>query len=672
MNNPNSSYSRNYSTSGDSSSSSNTGSNSDNNRGYQGNRSPNYSRDNRSGSRYGSDRSRGDSNGWKSSGSQPVRTNPQSSAAYSNTQNLNQAGGRVSFSSNNPKSQEQRPQELTAGKIRIIPISGQCELGRSCWYFEYDNEIFIMDAGVGFVPHGFKGGVDSILPNTEYLLENKGRIKALVISSPHEEFSANLISFITDLEIPEVFLPPILAELYKDLIPAGTKVNKIGPKQEFKVGKNFTLTAFNAAFSTVDSFSFLIETPKSRIFYTGAFKVDHSTPVVECKTDLQAIASTVTEKGVDLLISSSLNVESPGYTGSEQSVYKRFSEIFSQAKGRVMTITGSCYTHRFKVVIEAAKATGRKVCILGEEVKEWYEAAKKCGYLKFEDSVFVSLDEIDKVPAEKLLILIGTQEGNILRPFIQLAYRNHPHLALREGDTIVVSANPPLGTTRTLANAVDQLFLLGVNVIGGRDAGVHVTGYASQEELKFMYNLSRPKYFLPSHGESRQLVLHAEMLGVCGVNPQNVVIVDNGCVVDFDAENSRADIAGKVPSSAVFFNKSLDGPMNHQSLEERRNLSEDGTLTIAVALDLVGQKLVAGPMLTLFGSSFEKSPTWAEIVQNMKNDIVMVIKRSLNQGQRDVGIIRHQIHDVMSKRIRESFGMSKPVLSIVVQEVSSN
>lgn len=658
MDNSNSSYSRGYSTSGDS------------NSGSQGGRSGNYTRDSRPNNRYDSGRSR-DSNNWKSSGSQPIRTrtNPQPSAAYSNTQQLNQAGGRVNFSANNPKSQEQRPQDLATGKLRVIPISGQCELGRSCWYFEQDNEIFIMDAGVGFVPHGFKGGVDSILPNSEYLLENKSKIKALVISNPHEEYSGNLMSFINELEIPEVFLPGIIAELYKDLIPATTKVNKLLPKQEFKIGEKFTLTPFNAAFSTVDAFSFLIQTSKSRVFYTGAFKVDHSSPISECKTDLQAIASIVTEKGVDLLISASSNVESPGYTASEQSVYRRFTEILNQAKGRVMTITGTCYTHRFKVILEAAKATGRKVCILGEEVKEWYQAAKQSGYFSFDESLFVSLDDIVNVAPEKLLVLIGTLEGNVLRPFIQLAYRNHPHLALTEGDTIVVSANPPLGTTRTLANAVDQLFLLGVNVIGGRDAGVHVSGYGSQEELKFMYNLSRPKYFLPSHGESRQLVLHAEMLGICGVDPKNVIIVDNGCVVDFDSENSKFDIAGKVPSNAVFFNKSLDGPMNHQSLEERRNLSEDGTLTIAVALDLVGQKLIAGPTLTLFGSSFDKSPTWAEILQNMKNDIVAVIKRSLNQGQRDVGIIRHQIHDVMSKRIRESFGMSKPVLSIVVQEV---
>jgi ribonuclease J len=558
---------------------------------------------------------------------------------------------------------------LLPGKIRVVPVGGQGELGRSCWIFEQENEIVIVDAGVGFVPHGVKGGVDLILPNIDYLLENKNKITGLVMSNPHEEYAGNLLDFINQLEIKQVYLPNVLSELYKTDFPADLKVTKLQSGEKYNIGSKFVFSAFQVSFSAVDSFAFLIEGANTRIFYTGAFKIDHTPPVEGNQIELSRLASSITEQGVDLLISSSINVETPGYTNSESSVIKRLSEISSQVTSRMITLYAASNIHRLDALLKVAKKTNRKVCLVGKETNDWFRAAVGVGYLQNTQDLIIKLDQIKDFKPSEILIVIGSLEGDVLKPFIDLAYNRHPELSLLEGDTLIVSANPPLGTSRMLANAVDQLFIQGVSVIGGREAGVNVSGYASQEELKFMYNLARPKYFLPSHGETRQLVLHAELLGKCGLDPKKIIIVDNGTAIDFDAPNKVTEIAGRIEASPVFFNKSMDSEMDQQSLDERRNLGQDGTLTVVMALNLQKGLFFGGPLLKTAGSSFNSNKHWLEIEKNMIADIHQAVDKALKAGQKEVGVIRHITHDVLSKRIREKFGMSRPVVSIVVQEI---
>ncbi|MDJ0625932.1 MAG: ribonuclease J [Candidatus Caenarcaniphilales bacterium] len=627
-------------------------------------RSSGFSRGNRPPSR--PNHRGGRDSGWRTDQPQIVKSSYSrpSPQQYSSGQGQT----RVAFPNTN-KGTSQAPPQLGSNKLRIIPISGQCELGRSCWCFEQDKEIVIVDAGIGFVPHGFKGGVDAVIPDLEYLLENKQKVKALVVSNPHEEYAGHFLNFLEELEIKEVYLPPILAELYKDKIPSDIKVTRLETCNKYEIGEQFKITPYTVTFSAVDSFALLIEALSTKVFYTGAMKIDHEAPISHGQTNIQDLACDVTQAGVDFLISSSVNVESGGYTNSESSVKKKFNDIFANSKGRTITLISCSHLHRLKTILDSAKENDRKVCILGDEIKAWYQAAKSCGYLNYDESLFVEDPNSAEIDPNKICIVIGSLEGHILKPFISLAYKDYPHTSLKEGDTIIVSANPPLGTTRVLANAIDQLFLQGVGVIGGRDAGVHVTGYASQEELKFIYNLTRPKYFIPSHGESRLLVLHAELLNKCGVDPQNVVILDNGCAIDFDLAKSTASLSGKISAKSVFFNKSLDSNMGHRSLEERKNLSEDGTITIVLAVDFKNAKLIAGPTMTMYGSSFDTSSSWQNLVETINRDITNAVNKSLMQGQKDTGILRHLTHDLMSKKIRENFGMSKPVLSIVIQEV---
>ncbi|HEY9885927.1 MAG TPA: ribonuclease J, partial [Vampirovibrionales bacterium] len=546
-------------------------------------------------------------------------------------------------------------------------------LGRSCWVFEQDNEIIVIDAGIGFVPHGFSGGVDYVLPNIDYLKKNKDKIQAIIISNPHEEYAANLCNLATELEVKSLVLPPILKALHQKQFSADTEVTTLEHNQEISIGKSFSLIPFQVSFSTVDAFSLLVKTSTTSFFYTGPFKIDHAPPIRTGRYELQTISNAITESGVDILISSSSNVESPGYTGSESSVIGKLTGILEQAKGRVFALTCSSYTHRLKVLLDAAIKTNRKVCLLGHEIEDWYSAAVDCGYLKYDKKLFISKDEIEgsKLKPEEILIIVGSLEGDVLKPFVQLSYKEHPEASLKEGDTIFISANPPLGTTRMLANAVDQLFLLGVTVIGGRDSGVHVNGYASQEELKFLYNVARPKYFVPSHGESRHLVLHAELIAKAGIDPKNAIIIDNGCVVDFDPPKDKIEVSGKVPFKSIFFNKQLDGEMGHQHVEERRSLSEDGTLTLALAVDLENGQVVSKPQIALCGCSYDRNSAWPEVKEKIETNIINIVSKALQQGKKDVGSLRHLIHDILNRALREKYGMSRPLISIVIQDVKN-
>ncbi|MDX1917857.1 MAG: ribonuclease J [Candidatus Caenarcaniphilales bacterium] len=558
---------------------------------------------------------------------------------------------------------------LSADAVRLIPLGGQGELGRSSWIFETTTEIILIDAGIGFAPQGLKGGVDFLLPNLDYLRENQAKIKSLVISCPCEEYAGNLTNMVRELEIKEVYISSILAELVAKDLPDTCQVIRLEPNQKYKLGTKFQLTAYPMSFTSVGNFAFLIQSGNCRILYTGPFKVDHTPPIHATRSDLSGLAQLGLTEEVDILLSCSSNIETQGYSQTESAVLKRFMEIFHQTEGSVFTLISSSHLQRLAALIEAAQASDRKICLMGQELKAWYEAASKLGYLKPPTDLLITEQELSIYPRDKVVVVIGTLEGHILQPFLEIAYRKHRTAQLEAGDVVVISGNPPLGTTRLIANAIDQLYVQGVKVIGGRDAGIQVSGYASQEELKLMYNLAHPKYFVPSQGEVRQLVLHAELLAKCGVDPRNVIILDNGHAIDFDKSRNLIEIVGKIPSSPVFFSSALKSSLNQQSIDERRLLGEDGTVTAVVAIDFANGKLVARPQLKTVGSAFCDLKEWDEMSANISADITMMVEKAMTHNQRDPGLIRRLIHDILNKRIREKFGMANPIYAIIVQEV---
>ncbi len=564
------------------------------------------------------------------------------------------------------------PLTPAGNKLRIVPIGGQGENGRNCWVYEQDNEILIIDAGIGFVPHGIKGGIDLLLPNLEYLINNKQKIKALIISNPHEEFSGSTLKFLNELEIKDLYLPALYYELIKDELSKDININLLEGDSVYKIGNKFSVHALPVSFSCPDSFSFLLEINKLKIFHASAFKIDHSTPIFRFSTDLSQLAS-VNPDGVDLLISPSVNCENSGYSASESSISKTFETIFEKANSKICLLINNSNMQRLQAIFDSSVITNKTICLCGEELQKWFTVMKKLNYWENIEKVnFCSLEDTkkNKIKNKDLVFVLSETEGEILNALALLTDNTFGDISLEKNDTLIISSNIPLGTTRLCTRMIDELSFRGIKVFTSRDNNIHVNNFGGKEELKFLYNLTRPKYFFPCNGEARQLVLHAELIGSCGIDPKKVLILDNGSILDFDGLN--VELKGKIQCSPIFFNKSLEVSMNTKSIEERQILGEDGTILIGLTLDIKNSKIIAGPSIKSSGGGFTESANWKEIEEKISNDIKDCLNKAFTNNQKDLSLYKRLINEIFQRRVREKFGSFNSIVSIVIQDIGAN
>lgn len=587
-----------------------------------------------------------------------------------NRDNKNSGAGTF----NDALRQDQPVGQLKADTLRIIPLGGQGEIGRHSWIYEYNDEIIIVDAGWGLVPHGLKGGVDLLLQNLDYLKENQKKIQALVLSNSNLEYSANCIKVLQELEVKEVYLSSLVKEIYSQELEDlnskyGLKVHTLENIKEFTIGKEFSVKPLSMAFNSPDSFGFLIKTATSKVFYTSGWKIDHTPPVKQFATNLQETIANLTHEQVDLLISHSLNTAEEGYTPSESSLQSKIDNLLEKAKSRVIAVTSRNYIHRIQLFINSAVKHNKKLCLFNKELQETYDVCKKLNYLENTDQLqLISPQEINKLKDKDVVILISQVESNILDPLFILGEEGYDDLTIQDGDMVALSADKPLGTTRRLANALDKIIAKGAQVV---PPGLHVNSFAGQEELKFMYNLARPKYFLPAGGEVRELVLHGELLASCGLSPEKILIVDNGNALEFNSENKSVDITGKVSAPPLFFSQESDIPMNNRSLEERQQLSQDGMVTIGLAVDSKKLQIVSEVIIQTVGNGFHGSDDWVELEDSLKNDIKEIVRKALMTGHSDKNLLTRLVREVFNKKTRESLGMFSPILTVSVQDIVS-
>lgn len=562
--------------------------------------------------------------------------------------------------------------ELATDTLRMIPLGGQGESGRNSWIFQEQEEILLVDSGIGSAPHGLKGGVEMILPNLQYLKDNQSIIKGLVITNCHFDYSGNALNIIKELEIKDIYVPALFYELNKDQIPDTTKVHILQNNKKCQVGSKFWITPIHVAFNMVNAFSVLIESEFCRVFMSSGFKVDHLPPMFETRSNLSNLIQNVSTQGVDIYIGSSVNAEVDGYSASESSVQDKLNLLCSQSKGRVVGVTCIDYVQRIQAFFTAAIESNRKVCLVGDKLNKLVQAVQKLGYWEDFDKVsFVEESALKKIKQpNQVLILQTTQESDVLQPLISYADQCSD-IHLSEGDTIVLSANQPLGTTRVLANIIDKLFKQGIQVVGGKRAGVHVDANAAKEELKFMYNVTKPRYFVPTNGEIRQLVAHAELMAKCHMNPQNILIIDNGNTIDYNKQSQKASLVGKVSSAPVFYSKTLEVPMNNKSIEERQTLITEGLIVIGIAIDSKNLQIMSKPTIYSIGNGFNGSSTWDELVQTLEKNILAIVQKALSAGQNDPSLIRRLIQEVFNKKTKEKVGMFTPILSIQVQDINN-
>ncbi|MBG0742113.1 MAG: hypothetical protein RLZZ29_269 [Cyanobacteriota bacterium] len=492
--------------------------------------------------------------------------------------------------------------------LKIIPLGGLHEIGKNTCVFEYEDEIILLDAGLAF-PTGAMHGVNIVLPDTTYLRENKHKIRGMIVTHGHEDHIGGIAFHLKQFDIPVIYGPRLaLAVLEGKLEEAGvsdrTQLRKVMPRDVVRIGKSFFVEYIRNTHSIADSFTVAIHTPIGVVIHTGDFKIDH-TPIDGETFDLQRLAEHG-EKGVLCLLSDSTNAEVPGFTPSERAVYPNLDRVFSQAKGRLFVTTFASSVHRINIVLQLAKEHNRVVTVIGRSMLNFIAHARNLGYIKCEDSLFQPLHTIRNLPDENVVILTTGSQGETMAAMTRIANKEHPHIKIREGDTVVFSANPIPGNTIAVVNTIDKLMIQGAKVVYGREKGVHVSGHGCQEEQKLMIALTRPKFFVPVHGEHRMLVKHSETAQSMGIPPENMVIIRNGDVIELTENSIR--IAAQVPSGIELVDTTSSGMVSAKVLQERQTMATEGLATVAAAIDWNG-KLLAKPEIYLRGvvTSIERS-----------------------------------------------------------------
>ncbi len=482
--------------------------------------------------------------------------------------------------------------------IKIIPLGGLHEIGKNTCVFEYDDEIILLDAGLAF-PTDEMHGINIVLPDMTYLRENSHRIKGMIVTHGHEDHIGGIAYHLKQFAIPLIYGPRLaMALLGGKLEEAGvsdrTTLKTVLPRQKVRLGQHFAVEFIRNTHSIADSFSVAISTPLGVIIHTGDFKIDH-TPVDGEHYDLQKLAE-YGEKGVLCLLSDSTNAEVPGHTPSENSVAPNLERIFAQAPGRIMVTTFASSVHRVNIILQLAEKLQRKVVVVGRSMLNVIAHARNLGYVKCHDNLFEPLKSLNRLPDEKTLILTTGSQGEPLAALTRISKGEHRHIKVQQGDTIVFSANPIPGNTIAVVNTIDRLMMQGAHVVYGKQQGIHVSGHGAQEDHKLMLSLTRPKFFVPVHGEHRMLVKHAQMAQSMGMPKENMVVIDNGDIIELTQESIQ--VIGQVTSGIELVDRA--GIVHDVVLKERQQLAEDGVVTVATAIGWDG-KLVAEPGVHLRG-----------------------------------------------------------------------
>jgi len=486
----------------------------------------------------------------------------------------------------------------TKPSLKIIPLGGLHEVGKNTCVFEINDEIMLLDAGLGF-PSEDMHGINIVLPDMTYLRENSHKIKGMIATHGHEDHIGGIAYHLKQFNIPIIYGPRLAIALLGDkLEEAGlsqrTNLQTVQPREIVKIGSSFSVEFIRNTHSIADSFSVAIHTPLGVIIHTGDFKFDF-TPVDGENFDIQRLAEHG-EKGVLCLLSDSTNAEVPGHTPSEASVYPGIDRIFAEAPGRVLLTTFSSSVHRVNIALQLAQKHGRKVVVVGRSMLNVIAHARNLGYIKCSDNVFEPVRALRSLADNKVLILTTGSQGEPLAGMTRISQREHPHIRIQQGDTVIFSANPIPGNTISVVNTIDRLMMQGANVIYGRDKGIHVSGHGCQEDHKLMLSLTRPKFFMPVHGEHRMLVKHSQLAQSMGIPAENMVIVRNGDVVELTTESIA--VKGEVTSGIELVDQA--GIVHEHVMQERQQLAGDGVITVAAVINGEGQ-LITQPEINLRG-----------------------------------------------------------------------
>ncbi len=489
---------------------------------------------------------------------------------------------------------------MSAHKLRIVPLGGLGEIGKNMMALEYGRDVIVIDAGLMF-PREEMLGIDLLIPDISYLLGKQQNLRGIVITHGHEDHIGALPYILSRLALP-VYATKFTRELISvELKQRGARtkatLNEVQPGSKITLG-SFAIEFFSVCHSIPDSVGLIIRTPEGVIVHSGDFKLDY-TPVISEATNFNQLAGLGT-KGVLLLLSDSTYVEIPGYTPSERVVSDTLDRIVAEAKGRVIVTTFASLISRIQQVIDVATKHGRRVFIIGRSMKEIVSMALKTGYLSAPPDILCSLDELKVLPHNQVIVLSTGSQGEPTSALVRMANRDpSSRVQIIPGDTVVISATPIPGNEALVSKTTDSLFRQGANVIYGKLAQVHVHGHGSQEELKLLLSLVKPKFFVPIHGEYRHLVLHARLAQSMGIPEDNTFVLEDGDILELGRDSGR--VVGKTRVGDVYVRGSVTGELGSAVLRDRQLLSRDGVVVVTLTIDAKGGELVGRPRVIARG-----------------------------------------------------------------------
>ena len=488
---------------------------------------------------------------------------------------------------------------MTKSRLKIIPLGGLSEIGKNMMVMEYGNDIIVIDVGLMF-PEEEMLGIDLVIPDISYLMERREKIRGIVITHGHEDHIGALPFLLPQLNVPvystKLAQGLIRVKLKERKALEGATLKVVSPGEQVTLGK-FGIEFYPVCHSIPDSVGLIIHTPVGIIVHSGDFKLDY-TPVSGKPTDLSRLAQ-LGAQGVLLLLSDSTYAELPGYTPSEKVVGETLDHIMADAPGRVIVTTFSSLISRIQQVIDAAAKYQRRVFIVGRSMSDTVRMSLELGYLDAPDGILGRLDEIRGMPHNKIVFITTGSQGEPTSALVRMANRDHRQVHIQRGDTIVISATPIPGNEAVVNRTVDNLFKQGAQVIYSKLAQVHVHGHGSQEELKLLLNLVKPRFFMPIHGEYRHLSLHAKLAQTVGIPKDNTFVLEDGDILELDSQSAK--ITGKVGSGNVYVDGLSVGDIGGVVLRNRRMLSKDGIVVAIIAVNRQTGKLVGRPDIVTRG-----------------------------------------------------------------------
>ncbi|MBR1495011.1 MAG: ribonuclease J [Acidaminococcaceae bacterium] len=548
-------------------------------------------------------------------------------------------------------------------KLNIIPLGGLGEIGKNMTVFRYGNDIILVDAGLMF-PEDDMLGIDLVIPDITYLIENQDKVKGIFLTHGHEDHIGALPFILKQLDVPVYGTALTLGILKGRLDEAGVttaSLNVVKSGDRVRAGV-FKLEFMRVNHSIPDAIGMAIHTPVGLIIHTGDFKIDQ-TPVDGQVMELNRFAE-YGDRGVLLMMADSTNAERPGYTQSEKFVGETFDNEFRYAKNRIIIATFSSNVHRIQQICDAAVKYKRKVAVMGRSMVNVVSISLELGYLKVPDGVLIDIDEIRNYSNDKIVVICTGSQGEPMSALTRMSMGENRKVQIVPGDTVIISAVPIPGNEKMVSNTINHLYMLGAEVVYEKANGVHVSGHASQEELKIMHNLVRPKFFMPVHGEYRHLMKHAKLAESLGMDHKNILLAENGAIVELTKD--KICLNGKVTSGKVLIDGLGVGDVGNIVLRDRRQLSQDGIMIVVVGVDKASGQIVAGPDIVSRGFVYVREAE--DLMGEARDKVQAALDKCEDNHNMEWSALKTAIRDSLGRFLFEKT-RRRPMIIPIIMEV---